>query len=151
MDEYGQRLVAAVDSALPRWVNREVTRLMVAWRGEVPPDVAEAAKAAGEQARADVGRELRTLLDTDIDQQRTNPLSVLRNAVRYPTAVLQAAGVPPVVRAAFEEQAFPDDVYNLSPATWRDIEESLHEPGLIWGAWKAKQHLERRRAEGKID
>jgi len=151
MDEYGQRLFEAVDSALPGWVTREVTRLMLAWRGEVPSAVTEAAEAAGQRARLDVGEQLRELLNTDIDQQRTNPLSVLRKAVRYPTDVLRAAGVPPVVRAPFEEQAFPDDVYDLSPAAWRDIDESLHEPGLIWGAWKAKQHLERRRAEGKID
>jgi hypothetical protein len=40
-------------------------------------------------------------------------------------------------------------VYDLSPATWGDVDESLQEPGLIWGAWKAKTVLERRRAEGR--
>jgi hypothetical protein len=151
MDEYNQRLLDAVDAAVPRWVTRQVTLVITAWRGEVPAEVAVAAQRAGEQARIEVGQQLRRLLETDIDQQRTNPLSLLRQAVRYPTEVLRAAGVPPVVRPAFEEQAFPDDVYNLSPASWRDVDDSLHEPGLVWGAWKAKQHLARRRAEGKID
>jgi hypothetical protein len=151
MDEYSQRLLAAIDAALPGWVTREVSRVMMAWQGEVTVEVADQARAEGEKARIEVTREVRELLDTDIDRQRTNPLSLLRKAVRFPAGVLQAAGVPPVVRAAFESQAFPDDIYDLSPASWRDIDESLHEPGLIWGAWKAKQHLERRRAEGKID
>ena len=108
------------------------------------------AAAAGRRAALEVGERLRALLATDIDEQRTNPLSVLRGAVVYPTEVLKAAGVAPVARDAFVEQAFPDDIYNLSPASWRDIDESLEEPGLIWGAWKAKQFLERRRAEGKL-
>ena len=74
---------------------------------------------------------------------------MLRGAVRYPTAVLEAAGVPPVVRDEFAERAFPADVYDLAPATWRDLDESVHEPGLVWGAWKAKTFLDRRRQEGR--
>ena len=40
---------------------------------------------------------------------------------------------------------FPDDDYDLSPATFADIDESLHEPGLVWGAAKAHVVLTRRR------
>jgi hypothetical protein len=69
---------------------------------------------------------------------------VLRGAVVYPAAVLRAAGVPEVVRDEFAERAFPDDGYDLSPATWRDLGDEVHEAGLVWGAWKAKQHLDRR-------
>jgi hypothetical protein len=86
----------------------------------------------------------------DVDDQRTNPLTILRRAVSYPTAVLRDSGVPEVVRDDFRERAFPADVYDLSPATWGDVDESLQEPGLIWGAWKAKTVLERRRAEGRL-
>ena len=111
--------------------------------------MAAAARAAGTRARADVGARLRALFAEDIDAQRTNPLAVLRGAVRYPTAVLEAAGVPPVVRDEFAERAFPADVYDLAPATWRDIDDSLYEPGLVWSAWKAKTFLDRRRAEGR--
>ena len=139
----------AVEGALPGWVERSVARIMTAYAGEVPPEVAAAAGAAGEEARDEVGPRLRALLAEDIDAQRTNPLAVLRGAVRYPTAVLEAAGVPPVVRDEFAERAFPADVYDLAPATWRDLDESVHEPGLVWGAWKAKTFLDRRRAEGR--
>jgi hypothetical protein len=149
MDAYSEALAEAVDAALPGWVERQVVRLVTAWHGEVAADVLAQARRAGEQARADVGAELRALLAVDVDVQRTNPLAVLRGAVRYPTAVLADAGVPAVERDEFAERAFPHDVYGLSPATWRDVDESLHEPGLVWGAWKAKTVLARRRAEGR--
>ena len=57
--------------------------------------------------------------------------------------------MPPVVRPAFEEEAFPDDDYGLTPATWADIDPALHERGLVWGAAKAHVVLSRRRAEGR--
>jgi len=137
-------LASAVDTAIGPWVERAVARIMVAYAGEVPPEVADDACRAGEEATAAVGVELRRLLALDVERQPTNPLSILRGAVRYPTAVLQRAGVPPVVRDEFRERAFPDDVYDLAPASWRDVDESLHEPGIVWGAWKAKTVLDRR-------
>jgi hypothetical protein len=91
---------------------------------------------------------VRLVLEADIDDQRTNPLAVLRRAVRYPTDVLRAAGVPEVVRDAFAEAHEPDDVYDLSPASFADIDPALHEPGLVWGAAKAHVHLHRRREDG---
>lgn len=148
--DYAGALADAVDAALPRWVERCVRRLVVAHRGVVDEEVLARARAAGEQARVEIGGRLRALVALDIDEQRTNPLAVLRAAVRYPTEVLRAAGVPEVVRDEFAVRQFPDDVYDLTPASWRDIDESLHEPGMIWGAWKAHQHLQRRRAEGKL-
>jgi hypothetical protein len=107
------------------------------------------ARAAGDEAAAVVGPELRALLARDIDEQRTNPLAVVRRAVVYPTAVLRAAGVPAVVRDADAEARFPDDAYDLVPAAFADLDPALHEPGLVWGAAKAHVHLARRRAEGR--
>jgi hypothetical protein len=142
-------LADAVEQALPRWVERSVERLVVAYRGEVPGEVRRAAAAAGSAAAADVGEQVRALLEQDVDEQRTNPLALLRGAVRYPAAVLREAGVPPVVRTDWDEQAFPDDDYGLAPATWADIDPTLHEPGLVWSAAKAHVVLTRRRAEGR--
>jgi hypothetical protein len=149
MDIYAEALADAVEAALPGWVERGVVRIVMAYRGVVEPSVRLDAQAAGQRAREEVGTALRALLETDVDEQRTNPLAVLRGAVRYPSAVLVRAGVPPVVRDEFAERAFPDDLYDLAPATWRDVDETLHEPGLVWGAWKAKTVLDRRRAEGR--
>ena len=138
-------LVDAVEAALPSWVERAVASRA----GLVDAELRAAAADAGTRAAADVGAELRTLLADDVDQQRANPLAVLRQAVRYPTEVLAAAGVPPVARDEFAERAFPSDVYDLSPATWSDIDPSLHERGIVWGAAKAHVVLARRRREGK--
>jgi hypothetical protein len=147
--EPADELAAALDGAIAPWVERSVVRLVTAYRGEVPPDVLASARDAGRRARAEVGSELRDFLALDVARQATNPLAILRAAVRYPTAVLRDAGVPPVRRDEFKEQAFPDDVYDLAPATWKDVGPALQEPGIVWGAWKAKTVLDRRRAEGR--
>jgi hypothetical protein len=145
----GTALAAAVEQALPGWVERSVGTLVVAFRGDLPGEVRRASTAAGERAAVDVGARVRALLDQDVDAQRTNPLALLRGAVRYPAEVLRDAGVPPVVRSAWDEEAFPDDDYGLAPATWADIDPSLQEPGLRWSAAKAHTVLARRRAEGR--
>jgi hypothetical protein len=72
-------------------------------------------------------------------------LSILRRAVRYPTGVLRSAGVPPIVRDAYDERHFPDDDYGLTPLAFADVGPTLHDAGLAWGAAKAMVHLERRR------
>ena len=111
MNAEAEELAAAVERTLPGWVRRSVERLLVAWQGEADPAVLARADAAGAAAVAEVGPQLRRLLATDIDRQWTNPLSIVRGAVRHPTAVLREAGVPEVVRDPFDEASFPDDVY----------------------------------------
>jgi hypothetical protein len=143
VDEPPEALAAAIEGAIGPWVERSVVRIMEAYAGAVPDDVAADAGRAAAEATASVSADIRRLLALDAERQPTNPLSILRAAVRYPTAVLQRAGVPPVVRDEFRERAFPDDSYDLAPASWRDIDESLHEPGIIWGAWKAKTVMDR--------
>jgi hypothetical protein len=145
LDTLAAALADAVEAALPAWVERAVASRA----GLVDADLRAATADAGRRAAAEVGAELRAVLADDVDQQRANPLAVLRQAVRYPTEVLAAAGVPPVARDDFAERAFPADVYDLSPATWSDVDPSLHERGVVWGAAKAHVVLARRRREGK--
>ena len=71
-------------------------------------------------------------------------MAVLRRAVRYPTEVLAAAGAAPVERDDFAIDRFPDDVYDLTPASFGDIHPDLQTPGLVWGAAKAFAHRRRR-------
>jgi hypothetical protein len=54
-----------------------------------------------------------------------------------------------VARDEFSLRNFPDDVYDLTPASFADVDPELHEPGLLWGAAKAHVHLARRRREGR--
>jgi hypothetical protein len=148
MDEYGRALVEEIEEVLPGWVERSVAHLVLAWRGSMDPEVAEAAAEAGARAREDVGGRVRQLVEADIDEQATTPLAILRDAVRYPTEVLQAAGVPPVERDEFAEGAFPDDRYGLTPASWAEVDARLAEPAMAWGAAKAMAHKERHGGSG---
>ncbi len=144
MEPHATALADAVDVALPRWVERSVTRIMMAWQGG-PPDAAvvDAARDAGRRAADEVGAEVRALLAADIDEQWTTPLSLLRAAVRYPTRVLEDAGVPPVERDPIQERLLPGDIYDLSPASFADVDPALAEPGMVWGAAKALAHRRR--------
>ena len=142
-------LAAAVDAAVSGWIERLVLERVTAWRGEAGPDVARRAAAAGAAARAEVAPRMRELLATDIDHQRTNPLSLLREVTHHAHEVLEDLGVPPVSRDEFAQRSFPDDRFGLVPATWQDIDPSLHEAGISWSAAKAYVFKARRRDEGR--
>lgn len=141
----GERLAASVEAALPGWVERSVRVRLIEWAGAADAEVLARAAGAGQRAAVEVGGALRRLLAADVDEQWTNPMSILRGAVRYPTAVLRDAGVPPIVRDDFDERHFPDDDYGLVPVAFGDIDPALHELGLVWGAAKAMAHRQRHR------
>jgi len=139
-------LVAAIDAAVAAWATRCVIDRWAQWTGLRPTDAVEhAANEAGARARAEVVPALDALLATDVDDQRTNPLSIIRASVRHPTEALRHLGVPGVVRDEHAERMFPDDDYDLAPASFADLDPSVHEPGLVWGAAKAHVVLARRR------
>lgn len=142
-------LAAGIERALGPWVARSVIGLADAWQPGLGRTLTGPAEDAGRAAAAEIGPEVRALLALDVDAQPTGPLAVLRSAVRFPTEVLASAGVPPVVRDEFAERAFPDDVYGLAPAAFADLDPSLQDAGLVWGAAKAHVVLARRRAEGR--
>ena len=146
---YARALADGIEAALPGWVTRSVERIVIAWRGAADDGLRAAAEAAGTEAQAAVVPAVRALLETDVDRQWTSPLHLVRRAVRYPTGVLERAGVPPVVRDSFAERNFPDDVYDLAPATFADLDPALAERGIEWGAAKAHVVLARRRREGR--
>lgn len=145
---YSSALADAIDSAIGPWVLRVVAERCAAAGITQDDTIRVAADTAARECRTAVVPQIRVLLGTDLDEQRTTPLALLRRAIVYPTAVLAAAGVPPVARDEFAVRSFPDDVYALSPASFGDIDESVHEPGLVWGAAKAHVHLSRRAAGG---
>ena len=147
---HARALADAVLAALPGWVERVVAERYRAWRADDPPsEVVSGGRAAGVAAVGDVEGPLRELLAQDPDEQRANPLAIVRRAVARPTEVLRAAGVPPVERDVHAERLFPDDDYDLSPAAFADLDPTVHEPGLVWGAAKAHVILRRRRGEGR--
>lgn len=141
--EYAQALAEGIEAALAAWVVRCVESVVVAWSGSFSEKIAAASRVVGVTAAADVGAELRHLLATDIDGQWTTPLDLVRSAVRYPTALLIELGVPPVERDEFSIRRFPQDIYALAPASLADLDPSLAEIGIVWGAAKAFEHKRR--------
>lgn len=143
--EYSEQLVDAIDAVIVDWVRRCVAGSCARAGREYDQSIESATNAAARACRSDVEGQLRQLISLDIDEQRGTPLQVLRSAVRYPGNVLAEAGVASAERDSFERDAFPDDPYGLSPAGFGDIDPSLVEPGLTWGAAKAHLHLRRHR------
>jgi hypothetical protein len=129
--QHGAELADAVVAAVPGWVDRLL---------------GTSGSAAGRDAASELDAPLHELLAADVDAQRINPLALVR-AVATPHAspALRAAGVEAPRRSAFDVEHFPEDPYGLGPMTWRDIDESLHDLGILWGAVKAAAHRERHR------
>lgn len=146
---YAVALADGVEEALPGWVVRCVEGRVGQAGRPMTAELTDAALRAGREAGGEVGASVRALLERDVDDQPTGPLALARGAVGYPTAVLEAAGVPPVARDEVDRRLHPDDVYGLSPASFRDLDPALHEPGIAWGAAKAHVVLARRRREGR--
>ena len=142
LEPYPAALVSAVEQAAPLWIRRRIR--------EVAPGIEIDVEAVASTAVGEMMRELFALLRCDVDDQRENPLHVLRRATGSVSRALLAAGAVPPVRDEFETRAMPDDVFAIGPLTWRDLSDDVHEAGITWGAWKAATVLTRRRNEGKI-
>ncbi len=140
---HGRALADAVAAALPGWVERCVRRRCAEAGVPVDDELATAARRAGRACAERVGGSVAELLATDPDEQPTTPLTLLRGAVSYPAEVLAAAGVPPVERDDFARRAFPEDVYDLSPATVADLDPALGDLAITWGAARAYVHRRR--------
>ena len=150
LDETGAAIVAGVERQVPGWVQRQVERLLDAW-SSAPAETrirAEAqSAAAGAVAARRIVDELRALFAVDPARQQATPLEIVRTAYREPTAVLAAAGVPPIVRDEFDERAWPDDIYGLVPRTLGDLGDPELAPlHLAWGMAKATVIRARRRS-----
>ncbi len=146
----GDAIVAGVDGALAAYLEAGARRVLDAW-DRLDPETRHAADeelhAAADAASERVVGELRGLFAADAAEQRSTPLQIVRTAVREPTAVLAAHGVPHVVRDQFAERSWPDDVYGLAPHTLDDLGvEDLGPLHLAWGMAKARVLQARRDA-----
>jgi hypothetical protein len=98
----------------------------------------QAACPAGRKAADRVGSALWAEMALDPARQRATPLQIVRSAYEEPTAVLAAAGIPPVERDDFHERRWPDDRYGLVPEHLSDLgDEDLGPLLLAWGMAKA--------------
>ncbi|MFP5332298.1 MAG: hypothetical protein ACLGHX_08075 [Acidimicrobiia bacterium] len=82
--------------------------------------------------------ELTALLALPFSHQPRGPLEVFQEAMRFPTSALDQAGAPPADRDEVAVNALPGDVYDLAPASSRDLGEEAWAAHLRWGARKAQ-------------
>ena len=139
----------AVVDATPRWIRHSVLAVTRAQQIPIPDDrrgLVEEAAARGEQF---VDRHLRELLETDIDRQTTTPLSILRDAARFPVEVLHDLGAQEVHRIDVERWAFPNDPFGVTPVSLAELGTEVQQAGIAWGAAKAYLHLQRRGNEAR--
>ena len=145
--EPAAELLAVARRVVPDWLRR-VTVQAAARGGVDATGFADEIGRVADAAADAVLRQLHELLERDVDEQTANPLQVLRGAIAAPTELLRSQGVPARPADPFVVERFPDDVYGIGPAAWSDVAPELHEPGMLWGAWKAMTVLQRRRDEG---
>lgn len=126
MPEISRRLLDALVEAYPRYVSERL--------GEQRPAGMEVALQRG---RIWLETALGELLSQPFTEQRRGPLEVFQGAMRFPTEHLAAAGVEPASRDPVAESALPGDVYDLAPASSRDLGEEVWQVHLAWGATKA--------------
>ena len=139
---FAEQLIEQVDTSIGGWVTRSV--FAAADAGGVAV-VKDDLAAVIEQTRVTVMPEIRRVLRADADTPAGSPLAALRNAVGPMTDLLDRWGAACPPRDEFLERQFPGDPYQLGPAAFSDVDEDLHEPGLVWGAARAHVHLRRRR------
>lgn len=121
-----ERLAEALAEAYPAFV-----------RSRLPatPDGIEDAIGEGETWLRST---LAELLNRPFPEQGRGPLEVFQEAMKFPTAALAQAGVEVPTRDPVAQAALPGDLYDLAPASTRDLGEEVWTIHLIWGATKAK-------------
>lgn len=84
-----------------------------------------------------LGSQLDELLSLPFADQTRGPLEVFQEAMRFPTDALAFGGIPAAHRDQVAANALPGDVYDLAPASSRDLGEEVWVAHLQWGARKA--------------
>jgi len=142
-----QVLQSTLHACIPGWLVQQMNGVLLN-QGISTSLTSERLNEVAEAVSGVLLEQLDVLLNTDPDEQRANPLALVRASLREPTDFLLSVGARPVSRDEFAQAANPHDVFGIAPATWSDIDIRLHQPGLEWGAWKAATILLRRRDEG---
>lgn len=121
------RLREAVIAAFPGYVRRRLQHL------GVPEDDAVADATVTATVR------LETLLGVLEEGSLTeSPLEMVRVATEPVTAALRERGVAAVPRDDRSMEIHPDDVYDLYPATSRDLSEDVWRIHMQWGIERAR-------------
>jgi len=142
LDEASAAIVAGVARTLPDWIQSRVAFIADAWGrlDDATRDALDlAAREVAQSATARVVADLSALFAADATEQRSTPLEIVRTATGDVAALLASVGIPPVERDAFDERAFPEDVYGITPASLADLgDDDLGPLQLAWGLAKTR-------------
>jgi hypothetical protein len=125
------RLKEAVVAAFPHYAWERLDELGVVAGSTV--------NAAIKSAVAELERALADLLSQPEDEQNRSPLELVREATQPVTAALAALGLRPPPRDLFLTETYPEDVYDLYPASSQSLGEEVWRLHLEWGKAKAKR------------
>ncbi len=101
----------------------------------VEPGTVEAAITSGQTALA---ADLAAWADQPAPRQRTVPMQLFREALADPTTALADLGVVPVARDEPSRRSLPGDLFDLAPASARELGEAAWEVVSAWGIARAK-------------
>ncbi len=141
---YATQLVDAAKAAVPRWIEQQISQRLP---DPIDKQTSQQIQQLAAEASTHIVAELEILVFTDIDQQRTTPLSILRQLVSTVTEVLDKHDTQRPRRDSQKAALYPDDIYDVTPANFAAFGADMHEAGIAWGAAKAYEHLHRRRQE----
>lgn len=94
------------------------------------------------QGEAWLAEQLAEQLNRPLLEQRRGPLEIFQEALKFPTDALAAQGIDPVRRDSVTVEVLPGDVYDLAPASSRDLGENAWMAHLAWGSSKAQAFLD---------
>jgi hypothetical protein len=136
--EIASALEVGLVQTIPGWLRRSALTVR-------PSIDAAALDASIVDTMAALEPELHRILVADVDAGAGSPLAAIRAATGAVTQLLLDDGALVPTRDEFAERSFPGDLFSFGPAAFAEIDEALHEPGLVWGAARAHVHLRRRR------
>ncbi len=133
--EAGRALAASVASAWPQWVARVIASGVATLDDRPDPEVvAEVIRVTADAIAHDVGADLAALLALPLDEQRSTPLQVVRDAAKYVGAALDALGVLRPTRDQTQVSLLPDDHHDVGPASFADLGLDVQHAALAWTA-----------------
>jgi hypothetical protein len=125
-----EMLAAALVGAFPGFVEGKLSALGVAAESDI--------LYAAESGCIALGHALHELMSTSLALQERSPLELVRVATHPLSEALAAAGVPPPHRDEYAAVLHPEDVYDLYPASSRELGEEVWELHVQWGLDKAR-------------
>ena len=123
-------LSAALVAAFPRFIEGKLASLGV----EPDTDLVDAAEAGC----ISLGHVLDELVTASLPLQGESPLQLVRIATRPLSEALAAAGVRTPKRDERDAEIHPEDIYDLYPASSRELGDEVWRLHMQWGLDKAR-------------